>query len=393
MPVLICHASLDENKNIKGGKAGDQTGKEVCIREWYNRPWNVVLRFKDPDMREKCAVAMEHAAANNHIGYDQSQRNSLLAAVRKCGYDPKKVTKNVETDCSALVTVACIYAGIAEEALVKSGNSATTSTLKDRLKATGEVDIFTSKEYTEKTGKLIRGDILLYEKHHTAVVVKAPTKSNKEIAKEVIQGLWGNGSERKKRLTDAGYDYSEVQKEVNALIKETTSKPLPNNVERYIWNFLYGRIQNPYGVAGLMGNIQAESGLNPKNVQNSYEKKLGMGDDAYTVAVDCGAYKNFCTDLVGYGLCQWTVQNRKTGLYNMRNGRSIGDLDLQLEFLWKELNESYRGVLNGLKVVDTVREASDLVLTKFERPRDQSAAAKSKRAQYGRDIFNRCFMV
>ena len=51
------------------------------------------------------------------------------------------------------------------------------------------------------------------------VRLKELKKSNKEIAKEVIQGKWGNGDERKKRLTEAGYDYNAVQKEVNNLLK------------------------------------------------------------------------------------------------------------------------------------------------------------------------------
>ena len=44
-------------------------------------------------------------------------------------------------------------------------------------------------------------------------------KSNDEIAKEVIKGLWGNGTERKEKLTKAGYDYKEIQKLVNKLVK------------------------------------------------------------------------------------------------------------------------------------------------------------------------------
>ena len=43
-------------------------------------------------------------------------------------------------------------------------------------------------------------------------------KSVDEVAREVIQGKWGNGAERKKRLTEAGYDYNEVQKKVNQMI-------------------------------------------------------------------------------------------------------------------------------------------------------------------------------
>lgn len=43
-------------------------------------------------------------------------------------------------------------------------------------------------------------------------------KSNEELAEEVIAGLWGNGTERKKRLEDAGYDYDSVQREVNRIL-------------------------------------------------------------------------------------------------------------------------------------------------------------------------------
>lgn len=46
-------------------------------------------------------------------------------------------------------------------------------------------------------------------------------KSITEIAKEVIAGKWGNGEDRKKRLTQAGYNYQEVQKEVNRLLQPT----------------------------------------------------------------------------------------------------------------------------------------------------------------------------
>jgi murein DD-endopeptidase MepM/ murein hydrolase activator NlpD len=47
---------------------------------------------------------------------------------------------------------------------------------------------------------------------------REPTKTVTQIAEEVIKGLWGNGEERKKRLTLAGYDYNEVQKQVNNLV-------------------------------------------------------------------------------------------------------------------------------------------------------------------------------
>ena len=65
------------------------------------------------------------------------------------------------------------------------------------------------------------------------------------------------------------------------------------NNEEKIWNFLTGKGLNSYGAAGLMGNLFAESGLNPHNLQNTYEKKLGYTDDDYTDAVDSGKYTGF----------------------------------------------------------------------------------------------------
>jgi hypothetical protein len=65
-----------------------------------------------------------------------------------------------------------------------------------------------------------------------------------------------------------------------------------------------------------MGNMKAESALNSKNLQQSYERKLGFTDDTYTEAVDKGTYKNFIYDKAGYGLVQWTYWSLKEELYN-----------------------------------------------------------------------------
>lgn len=61
----------------------------------------------------------------------------------------------------------------------------------------------------------------VYNKKGQCVYVPktADTKSITEIAKEVIAGKWGNGADRKTRLTKAGYNYSKVQKKVNELLK------------------------------------------------------------------------------------------------------------------------------------------------------------------------------
>lgn len=127
-----------------------------------------------------------------------------------------------------------------------------------------------------------------------------------------------------------------------------------NSIEEKIYNFLYGRIKNAFGVSGLMGNLYAESGLVPTNLQNSFEKKLGYTDDTYTTSVDNGDYTNFVHDSAGYGLAQWTYWSRKENLllFVRSRNQSIGDLESQLEFLYQELSTGYKAVLTKLKAAN-----------------------------------------
>ena len=163
------------------------------------------------------------------------------------------------------------------------------------------------------------------------------------------------------------------------------------NNEEKIWNYLKGAGLNDFGTAGLMGNLYAESGLIPNNVENLYEKRLGVTDASYTAAVDSGKYQFFATDKAGYGLAQWTYCSRKAELldYAQCCRKSIGDLEMQLDFLMKELREGYKAVLAVLKKATSVRQASDAVLLKYEQPKDQSASVQTKRASYGQTYFDK----
>lgn len=181
-------------------------------------------------------------------------------------------------------------------------------------------------------------------------------------------------------------------------VTETAPTPTPvvtpttpvTGPEKTIWDTLMGFIGNACGVAGLMGNLYAESALNPKNLQNNGNKALGMTDDEFTAAMDSGAYDNFVRDGYGYGLAQWTYHSRKAALlaYVQERGVSVGDLAAQLGFLCKELTE-YSSVLSALKSAASVRAASDVVLTKFEKPADQSESVQKKRAAYGQKYFDK----
>lgn len=160
--------------------------------------------------------------------------------------------------------------------------------------------------------------------------------------------------------------------------------------EEKIWNYLKSNGLSDCGAAGLMGNLYAESGLRSNNLQNTYEGKLGMADAEYTELVDKGSYKNFGDDRAGYGLAQWTYPTRKAALlaYAKSCGKSIGDLEMQLEFLLKELT-SY-GLIGKLKAASTVLEASNIVLLEFEKPASMNTdATQAKRAEYGQQYFEK----
>lgn len=158
---------------------------------------------------------------------------------------------------------------------------------------------------------------------------------------------------------------------------------------RTAWAFFRSKGLNEYAIAGLLGNIYAESSVRPNNLQNSFSTRLGMTDEQYTAAVDGGSYVNFATDRAGYGLCQWTSNGRKQNLLNFckERGSSIGDLAMQLDFLWVELTGSYKkSVLNVLQRVTTVDEAARVVVCKYEIPASQLKSVPEEERIKAQDV-------
>lgn len=170
MAVRIGHSSIDENGKISGGQSGDQSGKEVCIRDWYDKNWDYVIRCTDSVMAEKIAAACEAACNNPNVGYDQSQRNTLYIEALKVGLDLSKVGKS-ECDCSSLASICCICAGIPANALYISGNMRTTRNIKDALVKTGKFTVFTDASYTKSDANLKRGDIICKAGSHVIIVL------------------------------------------------------------------------------------------------------------------------------------------------------------------------------------------------------------------------------
>lgn len=150
------------------------------------------------------------------------------------------------------------------------------------------------------------------------------------------------------------------------------------------------KIGNPYGVAGLMGNLYVESRLDSTLLQGTSSRRLGLSSQEYTAKVDNGSYSEFISDKAGYGLAQWTYSTRKEALLNYAQKAkcSIGDLSMQLSFLWEEL-QSYKICLETLKKATSVKQASDIVVERYEKPADQSEKAKQNRANYGQKYYDK----
>lgn len=160
----------------------------------------------------------------------------------------------------------------------------------------------------------------------------------------------------------------------------------------YVWAELYNFIGNEYGVAGLMGNLQAESGVIPFRLQGDFSTNYYKSIN-YTNNVDSGAISRdeFIHDAQGYGLAQWTYYTRKDALYDMYiNGSysSIGDVRLAVDYLIYELQNSYSYILPTLRNATSIREASDIVLHEFENPEHQEPDVERVRELLSIAIYN-----
>lgn len=167
--------------------------------------------------------------------------------------------------------------------------------------------------------------------------------------------------------------------------------------EKYIWNTLYKIIKNPYGVAGVMGNMYAESGLKSNNLEDFFQSKFGYTDESYTAAVDNGTYTNFARDSAGYGLVQWTFWAIKQDLYDYAKSKktSIGDVKMQLECMCKQISgervssEWKKSVWEVLLNAKSVSEASTAFLLNYERPANMGNSIIRLRASYAQTYYDR----
>lgn len=175
MAVKIGHASIDENGKVAGGKMGDQTGKEICIREWYKKSWDVMLICADEKIADKAADYMEQICRNDNYGYDQGQRTTGYTSIKKNGVAKGKG----EFDCSSLVASCYNLAGLDVNV------NCTTRNLRKALLATGKFKAYEDAAHINTSDYALRGAVYMSEGHH---VVMALGKGSKQFDKKTQNG-------------------------------------------------------------------------------------------------------------------------------------------------------------------------------------------------------------
>lgn len=190
MAVLIGHASISEKGTINGVK-GDGTGKEVCTRNWYNKPWDYMAIHPDPDVRERHARAIEKTCANNNIGYGQNDRNTLNTQAKAVGYDLSKIKTKCNCDCSSLQNVAAVAAKT--PGVTYGSNGWTTSSMLAALKAAG-YKIITASAYLTSSAYCVRGAIYVKAGSHTVCGLSNGSKASQTLKKAGASGNVSSGA-------------------------------------------------------------------------------------------------------------------------------------------------------------------------------------------------------
>ena len=136
------------------------------------------------------------------------------------------------------------------------------------------------------------------------------------------------------------------------------------------------------GVAGILINIECESAFKSTNLQDSYELSLGMNDAQYTSRVDNDSYTRFVGDQAGYGLCQWTADDRKDGMlkFHRKRGVSIGDFRTQVDWMLTEI-KSYTRAWRTVTLSNNPYECGYAICKYYEIPADTETKADYRGGQ------------
>lgn len=163
-----------------------------------------------------------------------------------------------------------------------------------------------------------------------------------------------------------------------------------------IWALLKGKGFSDKAAAVIMGQMDAESSCAANRLQGDFGAGFARSAE-YTAQVDAGQISRY--DFAhkgpgggGYGLCQWTYWSRKEGLYDKAKsmGQSIGSEEVQIDWLWDELHQGeYRAAWDALTTGTDILEMTTVMVKRYEKPANQSAASCANRAALAQKYFGK----
>lgn len=187
---------------------------------------------------------------------------------------------------------------------------------------------------------------------------------------------------------------SNADQTIGCMCSVTTSERLSNDENhKAVWNYLVntkGLSEN--AAAGVMGNLEAESGINPWNME---PRGKNDPDDGGTIQREeasiptepdnSAVVSHFIANYRGYGIAQWTSAGRQQPFLTkaIQEGKSTGDIGYQIDYVWYEITISYKDLLAKLQEPGvSLNDASDEFVLRFERP---ASVNKPQRIRYDSD--------
>lgn len=316
--MSISNLGHDERWQYRGGQVGDNNGTEWQIVNWYSYPWDMVLRYPDAKIRNWMGNQARAAAENNHIGYDQGQRQTFWEQLQKSGYDASKITVNCESDCSAGVLAIAKAAGFHFDVqkLKEINQNGYTGNEEQILRDAG-FQVLRDSKYLTSDKYLDNGDILLNTQNHTAFNITRGTNcdadsvvvpATKSIVIDVSEHNGRiNWARVKKRIDGAilrlGYgddDKSQDDKTYAYNLSECERLKIPYGVYIYSYAETASQVQseidhtlrqikghNP--VIGVFLDLEENNlGYLAKTASETFCKQINA--KGYKAGIYCGAY-------------------------------------------------------------------------------------------------------
>lgn len=181
---MISNSGSDSRGRYRGDAAGDQNGMEWRIRTWYDRPWHMALWHPNQAVNDLVADLAIESANNNHVGYDQDERETFWEHLKASNYRPSQITEDCEADCSSGVVAVIKAVGflLGMDSLKAIPTDAWTGNMREVLTRAG-FNVYTDMKYRNTDAYLPRGAVLLNVDHHTCIHV-----GNGAILGDQVQG-------------------------------------------------------------------------------------------------------------------------------------------------------------------------------------------------------------